>query len=131
MALPIILPLNRGFFMEHIMLKKINEKMRDYIKKRDSNRCRICNSQIHSGGHIHHLWHRNSVVPAYLNVPENSVHHPQNMVLLCPRCHTYYHLGKFPNGWRESAVKVNQELECVYEIPRDLMEIFKEKKVLK
>lgn len=75
-------------------LNKIPEIIRKYVRKRDKNRCRLCNKDVQRHGEIHHIYSRRSFIPAYLNlewIPNNN--HPYNLILLCPDCHRKIHNG--------------------------------------
>ncbi|OOC42179.1 HNH endonuclease [Thermosipho sp. 1074] len=68
--------------------------IRDYIHKRDKEKCRLCGRFVNGTGQIHHLFRRNAAIPVEYNipwVPKNN--HPYNLILLCPECHLKIHQG--------------------------------------
>jgi 5-methylcytosine-specific restriction endonuclease McrA len=110
-------------------MKPIDKKTRDYIYRRDQKKCRICGTPLHEYGHIHHLYHRNGILPVWAGIEHSN--HPRNLVLLCPLCHQKLHTppakyAAYWAEWREKAILVNIASE--YEIPVE--EIFKHREAI-
>ena len=105
------------------MLKPIPSVIRDYVYKRDKGKCRICRKPVSKQeAHVHHLWHRNSSVPADLEVPRvKGNNHPYNLILVCSECHATLHSGKdLPLHLRRVFVKWNKEMEYLFPFPEEL-----------
>lgn len=70
-------------FSEHQLTElSIPRKIREYVLKRDSYMCRRC-----AGEHdleLHHIGLRS----------HGRDNHPNNLMVLCARCHRWYHNGK-------------------------------------
>ena len=111
------------------MLKPIPKVIREYVYKRDRGICRICRRPVSENeAHVHHLYHRNSVIPADLEIPHvKGNNHPYNLVLVCAECHVILHNGKdLPDRLRRYMVQYNKELEYLHPFSSKLKEWLKD-----
>jgi len=98
-------------------LKRIPQAIREIVMRRDRRQCRYCKVRIEDGrGHIHHLWGRNILPPAWSEIKESN--DCRNLVLLCPTCHNKIHNPSLKDveywkTWRELALKMNLEIDCM------------------
>jgi len=101
-------------------MKKIPQKIRDKVISRDRQLvggCRHCRAHLEEGqGHLHHLWGRNILPPAWSEIKESN--DCRNLVLLCPTCHNKIHNPspkdvEYWQTWRELALMVNLEIDCM------------------
>lgn len=71
------------------------QRARDIVRERDHFRCRSCGCQ--EGKRQHAVAH---IVPFDVGLaagwPESRIHHPANLLLLCPACHRAY---DYKPGW--------------------------------
>jgi len=107
------------------MLKKIPIEIREYIYHRDKGICRICRERVEKEyATVHHLYHRQAMIPAFLEVPwVRSNNHPYNLILVCPQCHSELHSGDdLPKRTRNIMIKLNQELEYLCPFPNEVKE---------
>lgn len=81
------------------MFQRTNEKIQDYIKRRDNFRCRIC-GKYDPEGYVH-----------ILSIHRKKIHDPHNMVFLCGDCHDDYFFRDFPTGWKKYARKINYDFD--------------------
>jgi len=89
-------------------MKAIPESIRKRIIERDEGRCRICGAP---GIHIHHIYGRNAMIPAYLGIPftpQNN--HEYNLILLCAKCHERVHRIGMTQHEREKLIVANMML---------------------
>jgi len=101
-------------------LGSIPRIIRDYVHKRDKEKCRICGRYVNGKGQIHHIFRRNATIPPEYGIPwipRNN--HPDNLILLCNECHAKIHNGKIPNEHR-AWIEANKSLRRRYEFPEEL-----------
>jgi 5-methylcytosine-specific restriction endonuclease McrA len=93
-------------------MKPIPPAIREYVLKRDHYKCVICGRPATD---VHHVYTRNSFIPAFLEVPPTKKNmHPWNLISVCHSCHRRIHDKGLPDGTKEAMVKTNKELSCVH-----------------
>ncbi len=97
-------------------MKDIPDKLKSYVRHRD-NVCRLCRKHLHgTDGYVVPVFGRYSEIPPYLEVPQTVQNmHPFNLVRVCPTCYVLQANG-IGTGMKESMVRLNKELECMYPI---------------
>ena len=93
-------------------LEPIPKDIREYVLKRDHYKCVFCGKPATE---VHHIFSRNSIIPAYLEVPRvrrNS--HPFNLVSVCHECHMRIHSKGMPKGMKEAMIKNNKNIACIH-----------------
>ena len=105
-------------------MKEIPKIIRNFIIRRDRGKCRTCGG---AGEHIHHIYSRKAEFPNNLRnisktlVIQNNNNQPENLLLLCPKCHNKLHNGKMIIN-KEAYIKHNVEREEFYYKDHELLE---------
>lgn len=97
-------------------MNDIPDKMKSYVRHRD-NVCRLCRRPLHgTEGYIVPIFGRYNQIPPYLKVADTYHNiHPFNLIRVCPTCYVLQTNG-IATGMKESMVRLNKELECMYPI---------------
>lgn len=93
-------------------MRVIPRNIRNHVMERDKGRCRICRRK---GEHVHHIYSRNAIIPAYLDVPRvPNNNHPLNLMLVCAECHERIHRLGMTRNEKDRWIKRNKILEEAY-----------------
>jgi len=90
----------------------IPKPIRDYVMKRDHHKCRICGKEATE---VHHIYTRNSFIPAYLGIPPTKKnHHPWNLIAICHDCHQRAHSKGIPEDFKDKMISYNKSVSALH-----------------